>query len=228
MNLVIKMPDYTKGKIYCLRSHQTDDVYVGSTVESLSNRKAKHKNAYKRFLNGKSNYVTSFEIIKYDDCYIELIEDCPCENKEQLSKKEGEYIRNMDCINKYVAGRTVKEYREDNKEKIKEKAKEYRENNKEKIKEYYEDNKEKIKEKAKEYRENNKEKIRESKKKYRENNKEKIKEYRENNKEKIQEYRKRGREKEKEKVVCECGSVVSKHHLARHKRTIKHQEFLEK
>ena len=224
MNLVIKMPDYTKGKIYCLRSHQTDDVYVGSTVESLSNRKAKHKNAYKRFLNGKSNYVTSFEIIKYDDCYIELIEDCPCENKEQLSKKEGEYIRNMDCINKYVAGRTVKEY--------------------------YKDNKEKIKEKAKEYRENNKEKIRESKKKYRENNKEKIKEYREDNKEKIicecgckvnklqltthkrtekhKDFLKNGVKQIKNQITCECGGTYTRGRQERHKLTKKHQEFLEK
>ena len=47
-----------------------------------------------------------------------------------------------------------KEYKENNKEKIKEYKKEYRENNKEKIKEqkkdYYVDNKEKIKEKSSE------------------------------------------------------------------------------
>ena len=197
MNLVIKMPDYSKGKIYCLRSHQTDDVYVGSTVESLSNRKAKHKSKYKGFLNGKYHYVTSFEIIKYDDCYIELIEDCPCENKGQLDRKEGEYIRNMDCVNKHVAGRTRKEYREDNKERIKENDKKY-----------YKNNKEKIKEKLKKYYKNNKEKI-----------KEKVKEYRENNKEKI-------KEKKSKKIICECGCEVTKHHLARHKQSIKHQKFL--
>ena len=51
-------------------------------------------------------------------------------------------------LNKYIPARTLKEYREDNKEKIAEK-----------IKKYYEDNKEKIKEQKKEYYENNKEKL---------------------------------------------------------------------
>jgi hypothetical protein len=37
----------------------------------------------------------------------------------ELDKREGEHIRNNNCINKYIAGRTMKEYYEDNKEKIK-------------------------------------------------------------------------------------------------------------
>ena len=107
-----------------------------------------------------------------------------------------------------------KEYRENNKEKIKEYRKEYKKYNKEKIKEhnkkYYEKIKEYHKEYFKEYRKNNKEKIKEYKKEYLENNKEKIKyyfkEYRENNKELIKEkrkeyfkeYRKKNIEKKKE------------------------------
>jgi len=86
-----------------------------------------------------------------------------------------------------------KEYREKNKDKIKEVGKEYREKNKDKIKEvkkeYYEKNKDKIKE----YREKNKDKIKEVKKEYREKNKDKIKEvgkeYYEKNKDKIKESR---------------------------------------
>jgi hypothetical protein len=78
-----------------------------------------------------------------------------------------------------------KEYREKNKEKIKEQKKEY-------IKEYHEKNKEKIKEQKKEYHEKNKEK----KKEYYEKNKEKKKEYYEKNKEKIKEYNKEYRQTE--------------------------------
>ena len=59
-----------------------------------------------------------------------------------------------------------KEYREKNKEIIREQRKQFRENNKEKIaergKKYYENNKEKIAERGKKYRENNKEKIKEN------------------------------------------------------------------
>jgi len=219
------MPDYSKGKIYCLRSHQTDDVYIGSTVESLSRRKAKHKNQYKSFLNEKYHYITAFEIVKYDDCYIELIENYPCENKEQLTKKEGEYIRNMKCVNKLIAGRTRKEYRKDNKEKIKERCKEYRENNKEKIKE-----------KAKEYHEENKEKI----KKYRE---EKLKEKiicecgckvqklqlaKHKRTKKHEDFLKNGVKQIKNQITCECGGTYTRGSQERHKQSIKHQEFLEK
>ena len=33
---------------------------------------------------------------------------------QELRRREGEHIKNTDCINKYVAGRTDKEYYEDN------------------------------------------------------------------------------------------------------------------
>jgi hypothetical protein len=51
----------------------------------------------------------------------------PCENKEQLNKREGEIIREIGTLNKKIAGRTQKEYIEDNKDKIKEYKKEYQE-----------------------------------------------------------------------------------------------------
>ena len=68
-------------------------------------------------------------------------------NKEQLNKREGEIIREIGTVNKYIAGRTLKEYYEDNKEK----RKEYRETNKDKIKSFDEKRKENRKEYKKEY-----------------------------------------------------------------------------
>ena len=119
----------------------------------------------------------------------------------QLNKKEGEYIRALSCINKNIAGRTQKEYIEDNKDKIKD----YYQNNKElineKARERYEDNKEKVNERRKDYYKKNKELINEKHREYRENNKEKQREYYENNKEKISEYGKEYREKNKEKIT---------------------------
>ena len=63
----------------------------------------------------------------------------------------------------------VKEYREQNKEKLKEYSKEYREQNKDKIGEYREQNKEKLKEYSKEYHEKNKERNNNRRKQYRDN-----------------------------------------------------------
>ena len=131
------MPDYQNGKIYKLWSPNGDEIYIGSTIQKLCDRRAKHKNS----MNCSSKIL--FE--KYDDVRIELIEYFPCNNKEELNKKEGEYIRNNDCVNRCIAGRTDKEYYEDNKEQ----TKEYRDNNKEHKKEYdkeyYENNKKKLK-----------------------------------------------------------------------------------
>jgi hypothetical protein len=130
------MPNYQNGKIYCIRSHQTDKVYVGSTVEKLCQRMAKHRCKYKYFLNGNHHNVTSFDILKYDDAYIELIENYPCNSKEELHKKEGNYIRKLNCVNKCIPGRTTKEYYNEHKKKIKKQMKEYTENHKQEKKEY--------------------------------------------------------------------------------------------
>jgi hypothetical protein len=110
------MPDYQKGKIYALRSYQTEHIYIGSTIQPLSVRKGEHKKNYKKYLNNIYGYTTSYELVKYDDYYIELLEICPCHTKEELLRKEGEFIRAMTCVNKQIAGRTKKEYNDDNKE----------------------------------------------------------------------------------------------------------------
>ena len=142
------MPNYLNGKLYTIRSHQTDKVYVGSTTQDLSVRMAGHRADFKRYNKGLHNYVSSFELLKYDDAYIELIELYPCNSKTELGRCEGIHIRKMNCVNKYIAGRTTVEYYQDNKEHFKEYNEEYRQTNKETLNEY-----------QLEYRQNNREKI---------------------------------------------------------------------
>ena len=155
------MPNYQNGKIYKLWSPEGDDIYIGSTTQSLCRRKEGHK---------KLDCSSKILFEKYEEVIIELIEYFPCNNKEELNKKEGEHIRKNECINKQIAGRTHKEYREENADKFKEYNKKYNEENADKIKEYnkkyYEENPDKIKK----YRENNSDKIKEQKSKYRELN----------------------------------------------------------
>jgi hypothetical protein len=128
------MVNYQNGKIYKLVSFRTDKVYIGSTCEKLSVRKAKHKRSYNQFLSGKYHNVTSFELIKLGDVDIVLLEEYPCENKEQLHKRERFYIENTNnCVNKKMPIQTRKEYREKNKEIIKQHKKEYYEEHKEEI-----------------------------------------------------------------------------------------------
>ena len=157
------MPDYQKGKIYKLWSPQgeEDEIYIGSTCDKLYKRKNAHK---QKTSLCKSKIL--FE--KYDDVRIELVEDYPCNNKQELNKKEGEYIRENKCLNKQIAGRTLKEYCQDNKEKKNEYDKKWRENNKEIQREYNKKNKEK----KREYREKNKEKRNETQREWRRKKKE--------------------------------------------------------
>jgi len=151
--------DYKNGKIYAIRSHQIDEIYIGSTTQTLTKRLSAHKN--------KDNKCKSKQILQYDDAYIELIELFPCNSKEELNKKEGEHIRTNNCVNKQIAGRTLKEYLETNKEKIKEYREEHKEKMKEYMKEYREEHKEQIKEQIKEYREEHKEQKKEYMREYR-------------------------------------------------------------
>lgn len=130
------MPNYQNGKIYSIRSHQTDLIYIGSTTQKLANRIGQHKKMYKKYLNGNKSYYTSFKILEYDDAYIELIKLYPCTCKSELDREEGLLIRTMNCVNKCIAGRSAKQYREDNKEKKKQYDRKYYNDNKEKIKKY--------------------------------------------------------------------------------------------
>ena len=116
--------EFQNGKIYTIRSFQTEKYYIGSTNhKTLSQRLSKHKGNYREWLKDKDScYITSFEILKYDDCYIELLELYPCNLKAELRKREGELVRlNKDSlVNNNIPGRTRKQFRIDHKEKIKE------------------------------------------------------------------------------------------------------------
>ncbi len=104
------MPNYQNAKIYKLVCNETNKIYIGSTTNPrLSQRKAKHKCDYKRYINDKRGYVTSFEIVKNNNFEIFLIENVDCNNKDELRMRERYYIEKFDCVNKYIPGRTQNE-----------------------------------------------------------------------------------------------------------------------
>ena len=108
------MPNYHNGKIYKITSHRTTAIYIGSTTRSLSDRFVEHKS---RFKMGKIKCISS-EILKYGGCEIELIENYPCNNKQELREREGLFQTTFQCVNNFIAGRTNKQYYIDNKERI--------------------------------------------------------------------------------------------------------------
>ena len=150
------MPNYELSKIYKITSSETNNIYIGSTTQKyLSVRLQEHKRNYKRHLNKKYGYTSSYEIIKYNDCKIELLESYPCDCIEELRKREGYWQRKIPCVNIRIEKRTKKEWIEDNKERHNNMIKNYNKKNKDiiaiKKKVYHENNKEEMLNKMKEY-----------------------------------------------------------------------------
>ena len=124
--------DYKNGKIYKVLNSITDDVYVGSTTQPLSKRMAKHRIDMKTYKKDRLLY-TKMNELSADKFYIELIEQCPCDNKEQLRAREGHFIRQLGTLNALIAGRSKKEWTVENSEHVKRHQHEYYQNNKDKI-----------------------------------------------------------------------------------------------
>lgn len=208
--------NYNKAKIYMIVpncEYEEGDVYYGSTCEDyLSKRFVCHRSSYKQWKNGKNKFITAFSLFeKYglDNCSIVLVENYPCESVDELRSRESYYIRNNKCVNKCIPDRSMKEWYENNKCRIKEHRKIYLENNRDYIKEY-----------KKIYRKNNNDHIKEYQQQWISNNKEYFKDYYKNNKNHIKEYRK---QRDSIKYICFCGSSYCWCNKARHYKTMKHQ-----
>lgn len=129
--------DYQNSKIYKIMSHAGDDIYIGSTTKQyLSQRMQKHKADYGNWQKGTRNKTTSFDIFDaygYENCQIILIENYPCNSKDELNAREGHFISTLDCVNKIHLGRTRSEHYQANKESIKAKVKIYAEAHRETV-----------------------------------------------------------------------------------------------
>lgn len=140
--------EYCKGFIYILKNKNDDDnenIYVGSTNNYIKRMYSHKMNCNNP--NSKEYNKKVYQFIRANGGWEEwdmiIVEEYPCNNKEELKMKEDEIMLEVKSkLNDRRAKRTHKEYNEDNKEKIAEQKKEY-----------YKDNKERIVETHKEWRE---------------------------------------------------------------------------
>jgi hypothetical protein len=118
---------YANAKIYAIKSYQTDKYYIGSTIHSLTKRLSSHKMHKKNYDLNNLKKLASFDILQYDDYYIELLENYSCNNRNELEAREKELIllHRNNVVNKYKINDAIdikmymKEYRERDNNKYK-------------------------------------------------------------------------------------------------------------
>ena len=225
------MVNYSNSKIYKLVNNVDDEIYIGSTVNPLFKRKYEHKREIK--MHPQLLKSQHFLKVGWENVQIILIEEFPCDNREQLLKRERFWIdelrpslnRNKPYISTEEKNEREKNYkkeyhqRNDVKSRRQEYQKEYRKQDyvKLKMKEYKQRRDVKIR--AKEYREREDVKLREKnyKKEYRE---------REDVKLRVKNYAKEYYKKhKKELITCDCGVTIKKYHLSQHLKSNKHLEY---
>ena len=203
--------DYSDGKIYKLTC-KDGHYYIGSTACTLSKRFGHHKFAINnKIRGGKYEY---FSKVPISDISIELIENCPCDSKDELNSREDEFIKlsmkDPLCLNTFRAFLTDEDRKEYDKK--------YYENNKEKIqenmKEYYEEHKEDIMNYQQFYGAINKEKVDEYQANYRKENAEKrleyTRKYTEEHHEQVNAAKREHYQKNKERLLVENKEYVAK------------------
>jgi hypothetical protein len=197
--------------VYKITNNIDDRFYIGSTKRKLASRLAEHKhnssNELRRSYNAKV-YVCMREL-GVDNFKIELICKCLCDSKDDLHKKEQEYINLLKpTLNVLTAHHTketkkqvVVNYEKNNREYI-------RERDRDKLKKYAIEHKEELINYKAEYYLKNKIKCDEKTKVNYIKNKDKITEH------------------NKQKIECECGSIINQGGKAKHRRSQKHLDAM--
>jgi hypothetical protein len=99
------------GKIYKITSQYTNSIYIGSTnLKYLFMRMDWHINDYIDYITGKSNrYIASYNILKYDDVKISILEEYPTINRAELIKREKYWINKYEnCCNIQYNNKPIK------------------------------------------------------------------------------------------------------------------------
>ena len=86
-----------KGYIYKIVSNGLEP-YYGSTT-NFKARKWSHTSTFNQYNKGKGRFCYSFLHLENPDYKIILLEELDVENKTELLRIEGEYIKNNICIN---------------------------------------------------------------------------------------------------------------------------------
>jgi len=152
---------YESAKIYKLECGD-GYYYYGSTINELRIRLRDHKKASKTQPYRVYQHINA---IGWKNVRIILVQDCPCQNRRELTMKENEYIKSNKtdpfCLNNilaYITEEERKEYKRQHTERNKETLAEYHKQKRtgnpevtEYMRKYREAHKDELKQKKKEY-----------------------------------------------------------------------------
>jgi hypothetical protein len=135
------MAELITGRIYSIRSPNTEMVYIGSTIQKLHRRFKKHITEWKSL---KKKY-TSYLILEKGEAYIELLEEVEVESKRHLRMIEQKWLdttpNTVNEVRAFLSREDQleywKKYKKQNKERYDEYFRNYSEEHKEKISEKY-------------------------------------------------------------------------------------------
>ena len=209
--------NYSKTIIYRIFCDQCDYVYIGSTTDFVR-RKAAHKSNCNNKTKSSYNFKV-YETIRenggWNNFKMLEIEQYPCENSKQARKREQFWIDFYKAnLNLYKAfgGETKQEY-------TKQYYLEHKEEFKQQKAEYYQEHAKELKQQTKQYRIEHKEEIKQKKAEY-------YLEHKEEFKQQHLKYYQEHKEELSQKITCECGAIVSKNSLTRHKKRQIHLEAI--
>ena len=94
------------GRIYKLVNASNSFIYIGSTERSLEERFEKHRINYLKWLSRKClrRYCSSFEMFRFSNPRIELVEENIFTDVLDLHKREGYHQLSNVCVNINIAG----------------------------------------------------------------------------------------------------------------------------
>mmetsp|Transcript_32654 Transcript_32654/g.38306 ORF Transcript_32654/g.38306 Transcript_32654/m.38306 type:complete len:143 (-) Transcript_32654:18-446(-) len=97
-------------RIYSIYDHWNGLRYIGSTIKTPQQRLKQHEYTYEAYKHGKYHFVTSFKVLCSGDYDISILETVEVSSLGALRQIEGKYIQTMDCVNKRIEDRTIKQY----------------------------------------------------------------------------------------------------------------------
>ena len=85
--------DYQNGVIYIMKNNTNDKVYVGSTTGAISKRFNKHVSHIGKATDTTWRFYAAMAEIGPGNFMWEELEKYPCQNKSQLTSREGYWIK---------------------------------------------------------------------------------------------------------------------------------------